>query len=113
MLKIKVIMNTSMEAVLDFKCCHLAGQNCEFHVTNAGRETLVVPSHCDLEGEGGVERIPNLYPPGEHPLRPGETLAFYCSLDERLLARCRRIIFYDQSGRRYPSILEPGRELEK
>ena len=101
MLRIKLLMNSSIEEVLDFKCCNLHGQNLEIQVTNAGAEPLLVPSRCDLEGDQDTLPLDFLYPPGVHPLLPGETLAFYCTLDERVLSQYRRIVFYDSAGRRH------------
>ena len=108
MLKIKVIMNSSLEEVLDFKCCNLHEQNLEIHLTNAGPEQLEVKSCCDLESEAESLRLDYLYPPGLHPLPPGETLAFYCTLDEKVLARFQRIVFYDSQGRRHASEIRPA-----
>jgi len=105
MLRIKVLMNSNMEEVLDFKCCDLHGQNLEIQVENAGPEPLQVPNSCDLEGDGGSFRLDFLYPPGLHSLSPGETLAFYCTLDERILSRYRRIVFCDSTGRRHEQAL--------
>jgi hypothetical protein len=94
-----------MEEVLDFKCCNLHEQNLEIQVTNTGAEPLQIPSRCDLEGEQEPLRLDFLYPPGRHPLLPGESLAFYCTLDERTLSQYRRIVFYDCAGRRHEQAL--------
>jgi len=105
MLKIKLLMNSSIEEVLDFKCCNLHEQNLEIHVTNAGAAPLEVPSYCDLERDQESLRLDFLYPPGVHSLPPGETLAFYCTLDESILSQYRRIVFYDSTGRRHEQSL--------
>ena len=40
MLEIHVIMNSSIEEVLSFKCCNLHDQNCEIHLKNIGTEPI-------------------------------------------------------------------------
>lgn len=102
-------MNSSVEDILAFKtCCGLKmfDQNLEIHLTNLGKSTLTVPSYCDLETGGETKRITTLTPPGEHPLKPGELMAFYCSLDDALWQQARSITFYDKEGRRYTTSLE-------
>ena len=101
MLQVKLFINSSVEQVLNFKCCNLPDQNFEIHLTNTGPEPLLIPSHCDLENEAETKRLDYLYPPGPQTLPPGETMAFYCTLDDRVLARFQRIVFYDCAGRRY------------
>lgn len=108
MLQIKMIMNSSIEEVLDFKCCNLRDQNCEIHVTNSGPEPLEVKSRCDLESETESLRLDYLYPPGLHSIPPGETLAFYCTLEETVLAKFQRIVFWDSQGRRHASEIRPA-----
>jgi len=108
MLQIRVIMNSTIEEVLDFKCCNLREQNLEIHVTNTGPEALQVKSGCDLESEAESLRLDYLYPPGLQTIPPGETLAFYCTLEETVLARFQRIVFYDSQGRRHASEIRPA-----
>jgi hypothetical protein len=104
MLKIHCIMNSAVEDVLAFKtCCGLKmfDQNLEIHLTNQGHVTVTVPSYCDLETDQGIKRINTLTPPGEHPLKPGEIMAFYCSMDEILWDKTRLITFFDKKGNGY------------
>lgn len=108
MLKIKVIINSSLEEVLDFKCCHLPGQNLEIHLTNAGPRPVSVPSRCTLETDSGPLEIPNLYPPGGLTIPPGETIAFYATLEERIFTECRSIHFTDESGDTHRQLLNRG-----
>ncbi len=110
MLKIYCIMNSAVEEVLAFKtCCGLKmfDQNLEIHLTNQGDIPVIVPSYFDLETAAGTERINTLTPPGEHQLRPGEIMAFYCSMDETLWAKSRNIIFHDTKGNHYPVSINP------
>lgn len=98
-------MNSSVEEVLSFKTCcnlNLFEQNLEIHVANRGPNPVVVPSYFDLEGDHGAKRIHTLTPPGEHRIDPGETMAFYCCMDENLWKNSRKMIFYDNEGNRYP-----------
>jgi hypothetical protein len=42
-----------------------------------------------------------LIPSGEHLLRPGELMAFYCFMDETLWDQARTMTFYDTAGNKY------------
>jgi hypothetical protein len=97
---IKVIMDSSVEEVLSFKCCNLHGLNMEIHLTNHGSEPITVNSSCELVDEqGGVShRIDHLYPPGPYTLVPGEPLACYCSMQEEVLRKHAWIVFEDRGG---------------
>lgn len=109
MLKIHCIMNSAVEDVLAFKtCCGLKmfDQNLEIHLTNQGDLPVIVPSYFDLETAVGIERINTLTPPGEHQLRPGEIMAFYCSMDEILWNKSKKIIFYDKRGNSYSTSIK-------
>ena len=105
MLQISLIMNSSVEEILAFKtCCGLKifDQNLEIHVRNVGDRPVVVPSRFHIEGDYGSKRIDAVTPPGEHEIKPGDLKAFYCTMDEQLWNRSRRIVFFDNSGTRYP-----------
>ena len=110
MLEIRAIMNSSVEDVLSFKtCCSIRvwDQNLEIHVRNIGDRAVVVPSHLDLEGEHGSQRIHTLMPAGEHRIEPGEIKAFYCYMDETLWNKSRRLVLHDSEGNEY-SVEIPG-----
>jgi hypothetical protein len=100
-LDIKVIMNSSVEEVLSFKCCHLHDQNLEIHLKNVGQEPVTVPSCFELVGQGERLRIDYLYPPGRYTLPPGEVTACYCSLTDEVYARFQWIVFRDTEGREH------------
>ena len=105
MLEIRLIMNSSMEQILEFKtCCGLKmlDQNLEIHVKNQGDMPVVVRSCFDLVGESWSKRVETLMPPGEHLLRTGEIMAFYCQMDETLWKQAGEVVFHDTAGRRYP-----------
>ena len=104
MLYIRPIMNTSVEEIFDFKtCCGLRmfDQNLEIHVRNLGDSPVNVPGYFDLEGEHGSKRFDTLSPAGEHQIRPGEIMSFYCYMDESLWTKARRLVFYDSEGTDY------------
>jgi len=103
-LKIKPIMNSSVEDVLAFRtCCSLKvfDQNLEIHITNLGKESLKIQSYCDLKGTLGTRRVDTLMPHGEQSVAPGQTIAFYCTMDEKQWEHARKLIFYDSHGNPY------------
>ncbi len=107
MLEITVIMNSSVEAVLAFKCCNMSGQNTEIHLKNLGPEPLKVPSACDLVGETSARlRVDTIYPPGIYTLAPGEVLACYCSLADDVVEKYKWIEFCDTEGGRHRSLIK-------
>lgn len=101
-----MIMNSSIEEVLSFKCCNLHDQNCEIHLKNIGREMIQVPSSCELMGEDSEFRMDTLYPGGTYTIAPGEMTACYCTIDEEVFARYESIFFTDTEGRRYSAPLK-------
>ncbi len=109
MLEIHVIMNSSIEDVLSFKCCNLHDQNCEIHLKNLGTDPITVPSSCELIGEEGKFRLDTLYPGGTYTVTPGEVTACYCTLAEDVYDKYQSIVFTDTEGRKYSAPLrEPG-----
>jgi hypothetical protein len=111
MLEIRFIMNSAAEDILSFKtCCGLKmfDQNLEILLTNESPASIIVPSHFDLETSEGVRRFDNLMPPGKLRIEPGEIKAFYCSMDENLWEKSRKLTFYDQEGRCYPVHISKG-----
>lgn len=104
MLKIHYIMNSDVEDILAFKTCcslNIFDQNLEIHITNQGDHPIRVPSYFDLETVNVTKRINTLIPSGEHLLRPGELMAFYCFMDETLWDQARTMTFYDTAGNKY------------
>jgi hypothetical protein len=109
MLEISVIMNSSIEDVLSFKCCNLHDQNCEIHLKNIGTDPIRVPNSCELIGEDSGFRIDTLYPGGTYTIAPGEVTACYCTLAEEVFAKYQSIVFTDTEGREHLAPLrEPG-----
>ena len=106
MLQIRVIMNSSIEDVLSFKCCNLHDQNCEIHLKNRGTEPIRVPSSCELIGEAERFRLDTLYPAGTCTIAPGDVTAFYCTLDEEVFAKYESIAFTDTEGREHLAPLQ-------
>jgi len=102
MLEIYVIMNSSIEDVLSFKCCNLHDQNFEIHLKNTGSDPITVPNSCELVNERDEGfRIDTLYPGGTYTILPGEMTACYCTLAEDIYARYESIVFTDTEGREH------------
>ena len=95
MLEIKVIMNSSIEEVLSFKCCSLHDQNLEIHLKNKGSTPVAVPSACSLFNENEHYQINTLFPVGGFIIMPGETQACYSFLDEEIYLKFQWIVFKD------------------
>lgn len=108
MITIHPIMNSAVEEVFAFKTCcgfKVFDQNLEIHVTNHGAERIQIQGYFDLALQSGVQRIETLFPPGELPIAPGETKAFYCTMDEALWNKAESVTFYDRGGRNYRCLL--------
>ncbi|MFH1888095.1 MAG: hypothetical protein ABIM40_15520 [Pseudomonadota bacterium] len=101
MLAARFYMNSGIEDVLAFKCCNMADQNLEIHVENLGTETVFVAPRMILSGGGQEYVVNNLYPPGGWTLAPGETGAFYVSLDPDLWDRYHTVELTDGRGARH------------
>jgi len=102
MLEIHVIMNSSIEDVLSFKCCNLHDQNFEIHLKNLGSAPITVPNSCELVSEKDERfRIDTLYPGGTYTILPGEVIACYSTLAEEIYARYEKIVFTDTEGREH------------
>lgn len=104
MLKIHPIMNSAVEEIFGFKtCCGLRAfdQNLEIHVKNLGLYPVIVPSHFELEGDYGNRRTDTLMPPGDQRIDPGQTVAFYCFMDQTIWDASRHMVFYDGEGNEY------------
>ncbi len=96
-----MIMNSSIEEVLSFKCCSLHDQNLEIHLKNQGREPVTVPSACRLVCEKDNYLIDTLFPAGGITIMPGEAQACYSSLDEDIYLKYQWIVFEDNQGQEY------------
>lgn len=97
-LLVRAIINSSVEAVLNFKCVNLMDMNLEVQVMNAGREVVGVRSEIELSTDSERERVDYLYPHGVHLLGPDQTMSFYLSYDERRFSRFTRIAVFDDQG---------------
>jgi len=101
MLEIEIIMNSSVEAILAFKCCSLPDQNLEIHLINNGDRPLTVPTFFLLENGQEKKKITNVYPPGSVTVAPGDRAAIYCSMDEMVWEQYDTITFLDQESNTY------------
>ncbi|MBU2548746.1 MAG: hypothetical protein KKB20_10070 [Proteobacteria bacterium] len=103
MLEISLLMNSSIEDVIAFKCCALPDQNLEVHLRNTGDAPMVIPGYFILKNDDATRKVDNLYPPGGLTVPPGEVMAFYCHMDPDEWSLFKTISFFDQSGREYSS----------
>jgi hypothetical protein len=106
---IKPIFNSVVNDIFGFKTCCGArafDQNLELLVSNPGDAPVTVPSRCELAGPGGRQMIEHLMPHGPRTIGPGETAAFYCTLDETRWRGVRCIAFFDSAGGRHVVQLE-------
>jgi len=104
-LYIRPIMNSSVEEIFAFKTCcgmRVFDQNLEIQITNQKDYPVYVQSYFDLLDCSGLHRVETLMPHGTQKLAPGETMAFYCTMDESLWARAEKIVFHDTEGKEYP-----------
>jgi len=100
-LTVTVLLNSSVEDVLGWKCCNLQGMNLEVQVSNRGREEVVVLSAMEFRDREAGERVDYFYPAGTHPLGPQEGQSFYCSYDADRFRRFTHVIVTDRAGRRH------------
>ena len=112
MLELTVIWDSAVSEIFAVKCCSfkLLDQNLEVLVRNTGDHPVGVPSHLDLVAESGTRRVANLIPQGEQTIEPGQSVAFYCYLDEPVWEASRELVMYDAAGNAYCEALHPPAE---
>jgi hypothetical protein len=101
---IRPIMNSSVEEIFAFKTCcgmRVFDQNLEIQITNREDDPVYVQSYFDLSGPAGSLRVETLMPHGAQKIESGETIAFYCTMEESLWARAEKIVFHDMQGREH------------
>ncbi len=101
MIKVKAIMNSSVEDVIGFKCCNLPDLNLEIQVKNLSAAPVKVPSRFILEGNADKMDLRTVYPPNGQTVQPGEPAAFYCTMDEEEWNTFTSITAFDAQGRPY------------
>jgi len=103
-------MNSTAADVFGSKCCAVRFEdtNLEIHVTNRADRPVTVPSRCELEGSFGTRVIDNLMPHGEQTIPPGETIAFYCYLDEAVWDQATALVMTDSAGAPVRAALPPA-----
>jgi hypothetical protein len=104
MITILPIMNSAVEEIFAFKTCcglKLFDQNLELRITNHGSTPVRIRGYFDLAIHSETRRIGTLFPAGELPVGPGESRAFYCSMDEVIWSMAESIVFYDTDGKSY------------
>jgi hypothetical protein len=103
-LEIRPMMNTTAEEIFQFKsCCNIQtfDQNLEIHISNRGDRSIAVHSYFDLKSDTTSRRFENLMPNGIRHIQPGETIAFYCFMEEKTWDVAKQIFFYDTQGKSY------------
>jgi hypothetical protein len=101
---IRPIMNSSVEEIFAFKTCcgmRVFDQNLEIQITNENDYPVYVQSYFELLDSSGAHRVETLMPHGTQRIASGETIAFYCTMDEDLWARAEKIVFHDTEGREH------------
>ncbi len=102
---IRPIMNSPVEEIFAFKTCcgtRVFDQNLEIQITNQGDSPVYVQSYFELLGPSGVLRVETLMPHGTQRIASGETIAFYCTMDESVWTRAEKIVFHDTDGEEHP-----------
>jgi len=94
MLELKIMMNSSVEEILDFKCCHLQGMNLELSLKNQGDESFEAPTSFKLEPDEKSHPLFYLYPPWTQQIEPGTCLSLYCNMSDNILPQYRIIRFF-------------------
>jgi hypothetical protein len=98
MLDITLILDTPVEAVLDFKCCHLPGLNIEVLVRNRGCSPVTLCGPLRFTTPEGRPGHLDLYPFWTVTVAPGDVIAFYGSLEAERLRRCAEFALADSQG---------------
>jgi hypothetical protein len=109
-LQIRAIMNSPVEDIFGFKTCcgmRVFDQNLEILITNSSQKMVCISSYFDLKDAFTSERIETLMPHGEQRVAPGETIAFYCTMDENRWKKAEEMVFYDTDGNQYAVGLAP------
>jgi len=100
-LSVRLILDSSVEEVLGWKCVSLQDMNLEIHVKNNGPAPVGLKSEIELSGEDWSEKIDYLYPHGLHRIEPGEAMALYCSYDPEKTGRVSHVTITDEGGKRH------------
>jgi hypothetical protein len=100
MLKLTVIMNSSVEAIFAAKCCAIPDANLEIILTNAGETPITVSGRFSLIDMESTVPL-NLYPHGLKTINPGEGAAFYGTVDPDRWPACQTLTVKDSGGHRY------------
>lgn len=98
MIKINIIMNTSMEEVLAFKCCSLPNQNLEVQIRNTSPRPIVIRNFFYLKNDAELLKVEYVYPPRNQKVDPNDVCAFYCSMDEKEWEKYNILEVEDEDG---------------
>ncbi len=100
MLRLKAIINSSVEAIFAAKCCAISDANLEIILTNSGACPISVAGRFWLAGVEKTEPL-NLYPQGVRTLAPGEGASFYGTMDPQRWTGYRTMTVMDTDGHRH------------
>jgi hypothetical protein len=99
---IRPIMNSSVEEIFLSKHTVECGAQSEPGDSDYRKMTPVYVQSCfDLMDPSGVHRVETLMPHGTQRIASGETIAFYCTMDESLWTRAQEIVFHDTEGKEH------------
>jgi hypothetical protein len=101
MVKINIIMNTSMEEVLAFKCCSLPDQNLEVQIENNLDHPVEICNFLVLKNDNESLKVEHVYPPWHQRVVPHDICAFYCNMDENIWKRYNSLEVVDTNGNVY------------
>jgi hypothetical protein len=107
MVKVNVIMNTSMGEVLAFKCCALPDQNLEVQIENKQDRPIEIRNFFVLKNDEESLRIEHVYPPWHQRIAPNDICAFYCNMDEAVWKRFNRLSVMDAEGNEFEQFYPP------
>ncbi len=98
MVKINIIMNTSMEEVLAFKCCSLPDQNLEVQIRNTSTRPITIQNYFVLKNDTEILKVEHVYPPRHQKVDPNDICAYYCSMDENIWRKYNILEVADTDG---------------
>ena len=108
MVKVNIIMNTSMGEVLAFKCCSLPDQNLEVQIENNLDHPVQICNFFVLKNDKESLKIEYVYPPWHQRIAPSDICAFYCNMDENIWKRYSSLEVVDTDGNVYRQVYRPG-----
>ena len=94
-------MNSGIEEILEFKCCNLLEMNLELIFQNTSDTPVEAPKEFVLQNESQQEKFSNIYPPWQQIIAPGEYASVYCSMDQIIWDRFKKVVITDNQGKEH------------